>query len=591
MPRIPDSVVAEIQQATDLVELLTPHVQLKKAGRTFKGLCPFHQEKTPSFHVDPVRGFYHCFGCGAGGSAFTWVMKQEGISFPEAVRRLAEKAGIRVPEEDPREASGAAERDGVLSVNRWAMERFEEFLRQDVGNPAKAYLKGRGVEGITAARFRLGFAPAGGQLLAAARRDGVSPENLEKAGLIGRRDGTAGADKERPFEMFRNRVIFPILDAREQVVGFGGRTLGDAEPKYLNTAQNAVFHKGKLLYALPMARKGMGQSRQALVVEGYMDCLMAHQFGVDRCVATLGTALTEDHARFLSRQVDRAVLLFDPDAAGVRAALRSLSVFARVPVELRIATIPGDLDPCEFLVAHGRDRFQQVLDGAEGPVAFRIRLAAEAGDWETPEGKSRVVRELVEWASASPDAIRREMLLKEIAERSGLSEDLVRREAGSPARRPSGNMTRGRMPVLSRPGMRDRVQRDLVRLLMEPAYAARLAGELSDGDFADGRYAAIAAECLAAAAGGRPIDPAGAAARAESPETAGLWAEILSVPVDVEGQKEQCDTLVRESLQWIRDAKRNRGLQEIRTRLREPGTADVVINEELERAQELARKN
>lgn len=586
MSRIPDAILTEVQQATDLVELLTPHVQLKKAGRSFKGLCPFHQEKSPSFHVDPVRGFYHCFGCGAGGTAFTWVMKQEGIAFPEAVRRLAEKAGIRVPEEDVREAPGAAEREEILAVNRWAMERFEEFLRQDVGNPAKTYLKGRGVEGITAARFHLGFAPAAGSLVAAAERQGIPLENLVRAGLAGRRDGDA-----RPFEMFRGRVIFPILDAREQVVGFGGRTLGDGEPKYLNTAQNAVFHKGKTFYALPLARKGMGQSRQALVVEGYMDCLMAHQFGVDRCVATLGTALTDDHARFLSRQVDRAVLLFDPDEAGVRAALRSLPVFFRVPVELRIAAIPGDLDPCEFLVAHGRERFQQVLDAAEGAIAFRIRLARDAGDWETPEGKSRVTRELVEWASASPDAIRREMLLKEIADQSGLSEDLVRQEAGIAGRRAGGALPRGRAPVLPRPGMRDKVQRNLVRFLMEPAYAERLARELTPGDFEGGRYASLGAECLTAAAQGRPIDPSGAASRAESPEAASLWAEILAVPVDAEGQKEQCDILVKEALQRIRDEKRSRGLKEIQARLHERGATDQAVNEELERAQELARKN
>lgn len=587
MPRISDAIIAEVQQATDLVEYLSATVQLKKAGRTFKGLCPFHSEKSPSFHVDPVKGFYHCFGCGAGGTVFTWVMKQEGITFPEAVRKLAERAGIRIPEEDLREAPGSAERESLLATNRWAMERFAEFLRQDVGNPAKSYFKGRGVEGVTAARFHLGFAPAGGQLLAAAQRDGVSLESLAKAGLVGRREGDA-----RPFEMFRGRVIFPILDAREQVVGFGGRTLGDAEPKYLNTAQNAVFHKGKLLYALPLARKGMGRTHQALVVEGYMDCLMAHQFGVDWCVATLGTALTEDHARFLARQVDRVTVLFDPDAAGVRAALRSLSVFARVGVELRVAMLPGELDPCEFLLENGRDRFQAVLDEAEGVVAFRIRMARSAGDWEAPEGKSRVVRELVDWASASPDVIRREMVLKEIAEKAGLGESLVRQEADAAGgRKPALGAVRPRAAAIPRPGMRDKVHRDLIRFLTEPAYAGRVAQELSPEDFAEGRYAALGAACLAAAARGEPADAGAQAARAETEEEAALWAEVLAVPVDVEGQRERCDTWVEESLKWVREQKKSRGFREFRSRLRERDGADPTVNEELERAQELARKS
>lgn len=591
MSRIPESIIDQIQQAADLVESVSAHVPLKRAGRYFKGLCPFHQEKTPSFHVDPVKHFYHCFGCGAGGTIFTWVMKQEGVTFPEAVRKLAERAGIRVPDDDFRgDDPGAGEREAIQAVNRWAMERFEEFLRQEVGNPAKTYLKGRGVEGVTAARFHLGYAPPAGGLVKVAERDRVALEDLQKAGLVGRRE----EGDSRLFEMFRGRVIFPILDAREQVVGFGGRTLGDAEPKYLNTAQNAVFQKGKLLYALPWARKGLGTRRQALVVEGYMDCLMAHQFGIDWTVATLGTALTEDHARILGRQVDRVVLLFDPDAAGVRAALRSLTVFARVGVELRIAMLPGDLDPCEFLTAEGRDRFQAVLDAAEGVVAFRLRMAQGVGEWDATEGRSRVVRELVDWAAASPDAIRREMILKEIAERSGLSEAFVRQEAERGAGRSSSSVrfSEEARRGSARPAHREKgekVQRDLLRLLLEPSFANRVAAELLPDDFKGGRFEPLGAACLRGASEGAPA-PSSLAAHAENEEEAKAWAEVLAVDVNIEDQ-EACERWIADSLRWIREERKRKSLAESRPRFQKGDPTDPALDEALRNHLELIRKD
>lgn len=582
MGRIPDSVIADVQSATDIVELISPHVPLKRSGKSFKGLCPFHQEKTPSFHVDSVRQFYHCFGCGAGGTVFTWVMKQEGVAFPEAVRRLADRAGIRVPEEASADGAAVSRRQRLIQVNQWAADRFQEALRQESGDVAKAYFKKRGVTGATALRFRLGYATPAGALLKWAERDGIDREALEEAGLAGRREDG------RWYEMFRHRVIFPILDAREQVVGFGGRTLGDAEPKYLNTPQNAVFQKGALLYGFPEARKEVARRRQALVVEGYMDCLMAHQHGVGWTVATLGTALTEDHARLLSRHAERVTLVFDPDPAGLRAALRSLGVFARTGLDVRIAVLPGTEDPSDFLTARGPTPFLERIDAAEGVVAFRLRQARAAGEWDAPEGRSRVVRELVGWAAASDDAIRREMILREICEKTGLSADVVRAEAdrlagrARPAARP--------LPRRSAADRVGKIQRDLLRFLLEPAYAGRVGESVTPEDFAGGRYATLAERWLALWREGRLNGPRSPSV-AESVEEGEILSEILAVTVDVSAQKESCDRWVEDSLRLLREERRRRALENARARLRGTDLSDPAVDEALARAQrELSRK-
>lgn len=579
MGRIAESVIADVQQATDLVELVSATVALKRAGSAFKGLCPFHPEKTPSFHVNPARQIFHCFGCGAGGTAFTWVMRQDGITFPEAVRRLAERAGIRIVEEgSDRAERSATERDALWAANQWAMERFRSFLKAEAGDAAKAYLKRRGVTGKAAAQFSLGYAPGGGQLLEPARRDGV---DLEKAGLAGRReDGSV-------YEMFRSRVIFPILDANDRVVGFGGRSLGDAEPKYLNTAQNVVFHKGRVLYGFSWARRAIAQRKEVLVVEGYMDCLMAHQHGVDWTVATLGTALTEDHVRMLSRQADRILLVFDPDEAGLRAALRGLSVFARFPVEVRVVVMPGKEDPSDFLAARGREAFLECLKGAQGVVSFRVEMSRRAGEWDSPEGKSKTVRELVEWATASPDAIRRELILQEISRASGIPLEVLRTGTGR-----EGGRSQAAAPLrrrAARPGTSDQVQRDLLRFLAEESCRERVLAEVDAPDFAGGRFERLAERAFPAARSGSPFGPAAIGELSAEVEEAERLSEVLAVDLpEGEGGREARERWLAECLQWVRRMRLDRSVPGARERLREGGGDPHApwLNDTLRRMQE-----
>jgi DNA primase len=316
----PDTLLDDIRARVSLVELIGRQVRLVRRGREYVGLCPFHSEKTPSFTVNEQKGFYHCFGCGAHGSVFDFVMQAENVAFPEAVARLAGQAGIALPPPRPADPERERERRSLFAALDHACRWFEAMLAGDEGAAARAYLAGRGLDAAAVARFRLGFAPAGRsrlrQGLAAA---GLGDAVLVAAGLLIRPED----DADSPYDRFRSRVMFPILDERGRIVGFGGRLLGPGDPKYLNTPETALFHKGRLLYGLPAAQEAARRSGRLIVVEGYMDQIGLTLAGYPETVAPLGTALTEDQLERLWRLAPEPILCFDPDAAGRRAALRA----------------------------------------------------------------------------------------------------------------------------------------------------------------------------------------------------------------------------------------------------------------------------
>ncbi|MSO74269.1 MAG: DNA primase [Alphaproteobacteria bacterium] len=392
----------EIRARASLEGVVGRRVKLVRRGRELTGLCPFHQEKTPSFTVSDQKGFFHCFGCGAHGDVIGFVMRTEGLSFPEAVERLASEAGLELPRETPAERQRhetAVTLGGVLEA---AAVFFEEQLKSEGGRAARDYLQGRALSAETIARFRLGFAPpARGALKSALAKQGIDEAQMMAAGLIIEPEG--GAER---YDRFRGRVMFPIRDARGRVVAFGGRILGPGEPKYLNSPETELFHKGAMLYGLDLAAAAARKVNRLIVVEGYMDVIALSQAGIAEAVAPLGTALTEMQLELLWRYAAQPMLCFDGDAAGQRAASRAVErALSRVKAgfSLRFATLPTGDDPDSLIGRGGRIAMEQVLDAAVPFSTALWKLAAGGLSLETPEARAEVGRRLDSLVEQIPD--------------------------------------------------------------------------------------------------------------------------------------------------------------------------------------------
>lgn len=407
MARIPEETLQAIRDRVDLVDLIGRHVNLKKSGRNFTGLCPFHEEKTPSFNVNVERQIFHCFGCGEGGNAISFLIKHENLTFPEAARTLARELGIEIPEHAAASETGLSER--LRSANQLAQDLYREALGAPEAEAARAYLARRGLGREEIERFGIGFAPATGRaLLGRLERQKIPASLGEKAGLLGSREG-------RHFDMLRGRITFPIQDARGQVLGFGGRSTQDEQkPKYLNTPESPVYRKREVFYGLHFALAAMRKSERAVVVEGYFDRIAMHRAGVEEAVATCGTALTEEHARALRRRTGRVVLVFDGDEAGQRAVESALEVL--LPAGLRVETVllPAGQDPDDLLVAEGAEGLRARVDAAVPAFEHVIRRAVERG-CATPWEKSDVVAAVAPLLAVLPDAVERSERVRQLA--------------------------------------------------------------------------------------------------------------------------------------------------------------------------------
>lgn len=439
MPRnYEDEAVRErIRDATDIVDLVSEHVQLVKKGRNFSGLCPFHDEKTPSFSVNPDRQFYHCFGCGVGGDVFKFVQEIDRVTFVEAVKFLAERAGIALPERSGPSREEVAAEDELYRANDLAQKYFHHLLlNDDVGTGARTYLQVRGLASETITRFGLGYAPPGWDaLLKVAGRRGLSPQILERAGLaVPRSNGNGHYDR------FRDRVTFPIANLSNRTVAFGARALQpDQEPKYLNSSETPIYHKGRVLYGLSIARDAIRRQDAVLVVEGYTDLISLAQAGIQHVVATAGTALTEDHCRLLARFARQLVLLFDGDAAGSTAAMRALEVLLGTSLDVRVVSLPSEHDPDSFIQAHGPERLLNQAENAQSVLDFYLERLAQQHDLSSMEGKSRAVetfKPLVAKLNKPQDAVRRDLLLREVSQRLAVDEQALRDGVRASMRRP-----------------------------------------------------------------------------------------------------------------------------------------------------------
>ncbi len=412
MGRIPDATIETIRDRIDVVELVGRHVALRKAGRSYKGLCPFHDEKTPSFNVNPDRGIFHCFGCGAGGNVFAFLMRHENLTVPEAVRSLARECGVEIPESPGAEA-GEGER--LAAANQVAQRLYRAALAGPEGGAARAYLAKRGLDAAACERFGLGFAPdrwdAVAQALAAAR---IPAQLGEKAGLLAPRESGGHYDR------LRGRVTFPIQDARGRIVGFGGRAIAPGQdPKYLNTPETPLFRKRESFYGFPAALEAIRRAERAVVVEGYFDRIALAEAGVPEAVATCGTALGPEHGRGLRRRTREVVLLFDGDEAGERAAERALEVLLPSGLRVRAAVLPAGEDPDSLLARDGPEALRALVEAATPALEVVIRRAVARGV-ATPFEKSDAVAAVVPHLARIPDRVERSAFASRLALAAGV---------------------------------------------------------------------------------------------------------------------------------------------------------------------------
>ena len=442
MPLVPEDILQRIRDATDIIDLVSEHVQLTKKGRNYSGLCPFHDEKTPSFSVDPDRQFYHCFGCGVGGNVFKFIQEIDRVTFVEAVKFLAERAGVALPERSgpSREEDVAA--DELYRANDLAQKYFHYLLLNDnVGASARTYLQTRGLTGETIERFGLGYAPQEWDaLLKVAGRRGLNPHILERAGLALPRSTGSGH-----YDRFRDRITFPIANISNRTIAFGARALQpDQEPKYLNSPETPIYHKGRVLYGLSDTKDAIRRRDAVLVVEGYMDLLSLVQTGIEHVAATSGTALTENQCRTLARYARQVVLLFDGDAAGSTAAMRGLEVILGTGLDVRVVSLPTGHDPDSFVQKYGPDELLKRAENAQSVLDFYLEQLAQQHDLSSVEGKARAIERLKPLLAKPRDAVRRDLLLREVAQRLAVDEQALRHEVQAsvshrPVSRKGGN--------------------------------------------------------------------------------------------------------------------------------------------------------
>jgi DNA primase len=419
--RLSNLQIGEILSHNDIAEVIGGYVTLKSSGKNLKGLCPFHQEKTPSFMVNRDRGLWHCFGCGQGGNLITFLMNIEKMTFPEAIRLLAQKAGINLELEYDDEEEKRRER--LYSILEEAGNFFQTALRESPpGKAALGYLRKRQISSDTAGAFRLGYAPGSGDAVARhLLKKGHLLDEIVMAGLAFPRK-----DEKRPQDYFRHRLMFPITDLSGRIIAFGGRALEENVPKYLNTPESPLFSKGKTMYGLHLAKQFIGGEDLVLVVEGYLDAITASQAGFKNVAASMGTALTIQQARLLRRFTRKAVLAYDADSAGFAATMRGIEIFEQAELSVNILQLPRGEDPDSIIRKKGPVAFSELVKKARGIIEYKIGVTALKHDLKTPEGKADFIREILPTLGVIEDHARRDLYIKRVSEKLGVSEEVIR---------------------------------------------------------------------------------------------------------------------------------------------------------------------
>lgn len=418
MARYSDEIINEVRQANDIVDIISQYVHLKRSGRNFFGLCPFHNEKSPSFSVSPDKQIFHCFGCGVGGNAFTFISKIEGINFVEAVQTLAERANIQLPNlKDNVDSQKEELKSKVYKVNEFTANFYHENLYKPQAKIAQEYVKKRKLSNETLKAFKIGFSGKFDELYQELKKQGFGEREILESGLVNKNERGQFIDR------YRNRLMFPICDARAKVIAFGGRVLDDSKPKYINSPENIVYSKGRNLFGLNVAKKG--DLKRILIVEGYMDVISLHQRGITNVVAPLGTALTEQQGWLLRKNAEQIILSFDSDEAGLKAKLRALEILQNMGCDLRILQLEGAKDPDEYIVKYGNIRFKSVVDKALSVIEFKVKLLKDSLNLENTNDKIKFLNEIAKLIANVDNTIEREVYIEKIAQEYDISKEAI----------------------------------------------------------------------------------------------------------------------------------------------------------------------
>lgn len=499
MPWYSEEQIEEVRSRSDIVSVIGRYVRLKRTGSGYTGLCPFHNEKTPSFHVNPARQMYKCFGCGVGGNVLTFVMEYENLTFPEAMEMLAEQAGIDLPKQEMTAQQKQQEgiRQTLLEINKKAARYYYALLKAPRGKVGYDYLTGRGLTDETILHFGLGFAgQGGGELYQYMKKEGYSDQILKETGLF-------KMDERGAYDKFWNRVMFPIMDANNRVIGFGGRVMGDAKPKYLNSPETKIFDKSRNLFGLNYAKRG--KRNNMILCEGYMDVIALHQAGFTNAVASLGTAFTEQQANILRRYTDEVLLTYDSDGAGVKAAMRAIPMLRRAGITGKVIHMEPYKDPDEFIKNLGAEEFEKRIEGAQNSFFFEIEVTKRSYSMGDPEQKTKFIHEIARKLLVFEDKIQRDNYLEAVAAQYNIkTEDLRQLVVRYGNQMPTGyqevmeerqqeRIRKGRKKD-SREGISYSYRLLLSWLIEEPQLFGQIKQWIQPEDFEEGLYRTVAKE-------------------------------------------------------------------------------------------------
>ncbi len=575
----PGSLAEKVKTQADIVRVVGEYVRLKKTGKDFSGLCPFHQEKTPSFTVSPVKQIFYCFGCGKGGDVFNFVMQMERCEFPEALRIVAEKSGITLPKSrptSPAERVQTSARAAILEMHREAQTFFTGQLHSTPeGKLAHAYLEDRGLDQATIERFGIGYAPSGGEVLLRALKQKYSEKLLAESGLVSR------DQSGRMFDRFRRRITFPIANESGKIVAFGCRALGDDQPKYLNSPETPIYSKSNILYHLDRAKEALRRSDFAVLVEGYMDAIAVARAGISNVVASCGTSLAEPQIKLLGRFTKRIIVNYDPDTAGQAATERSIALLLEQDFEVRVLALPGKADPDKFIRENGVDAYTKLLKASPPYVDYLIARAAQM-DMGTAEGKLRAVNFLMPYVQKIPNRILRSEWATRIAQQLRLDEPVLRAALSKAA-------SERRSEIKTRPELVGRaakpVERRLIRMLAESeGFRAELARELQQAQLYVGlETEKVFAALIIASLSGQPLQITEIAAALEDRDRRSLY-EIL-----LEETSEPTWDEAQSCLEALRHRQAEKQLAEVQRSI-ESNPAAAELRELLQRKQDLMRQ-
>ena len=551
MPYYSDELIEEVRSRNDIVDVIGGYVRLKKKGSTYFGLCPFHNEKTGSFSVSPNKQMYYCFGCGAGGNVFTFLMQYENFTFGEAMQSLADRVGIELPQQEMTSAQRreADRRTRLLEINKEAAKYFYTLLRSPRGQKAYQYFKKRELSDETMQKFGLGYSDQySDDLYRYLRKKGYDDDILKDSGLITIDEVRGGHDK------FWNRAMFPIMDVHNRVIGFGGRVMGDGEPKYLNSPETRIFDKSRNLYGLNIARTT--RKSQLLLCEGYMDVIALHQAGFDNAVASLGTALTSGHANLLKRYTKEVYLTYDSDGAGVKAALRAIPILKEVGIVTKVINMRPYKDPDEFIKALGAEEYQKRIDEAENSFLFEIRIMQENYDMNDPESKTAFYNEIAQKLLGFSEELERNNYIEAVAEKYQIGFDNLRKLVNNLAVK--GGIVREHTPLKSginenkkkEDGMKQSQKLLLTWLIEDTRLFGAIKGLITAEDFTEELYHRVATELFAQFEADGSVNPAQIISRFpeadEQKEIAGLFnARIHEIENKNDREKALKETIIR----------------------------------------------